>query len=371
MQGRLDLNDIGGGDKVQIEQTANELRKLGVEIDISTSLSTDYSPYDLIHIFQLDWVPEPYLYAKKAQKLNKPIVLSPIHHSVKEVAKFDELYAFGFRRLAKYLLNNQFLRDTLKNIYRSIFNFKKIYPTAVSLLLGFKTIQRKTLELSNKVLVQTKLEATDLMETYEVKIDWVKVPNGVGEVYITTTNYVNPLEFNDYILCVGRIEARKNQISVIHAVHKLRQRLNIDLQLVFIGPRNIEHHVEYNLLFDSIVAKNPWVHYLGRVAYEKMPSYFHFAKVGVSASWFETSGLTSLEALYCGSNPVAAGERQKEYLGNFAFYCEPDKIDTIEQAIEKAYFAPRPQLSDELKAQYTWKNAAIKTLEVYKELLNV
>jgi hypothetical protein len=62
MQGRLDLNDIGGGDKVQIEQTASELRKLGIDVAISTSLATDYTKYDLIHIFQLDWTPEKHFY---------------------------------------------------------------------------------------------------------------------------------------------------------------------------------------------------------------------------------------------------------------------------------------------------------------------
>ncbi|GIW69594.1 MAG: hypothetical protein KatS3mg101_0341 [Patescibacteria group bacterium] len=37
-----------------------------------------------------------------------------------------------------------------------------------------------------------------------------------------------------------------------------------------------------------------------------MPDYYRNAKVCVSASWFETTGLTSLEALFCGTNAVAA-----------------------------------------------------------------
>lgn len=372
MQGRVDLNDIGGGDKVQIEQTASELRLLrdDIVVDISTSLHTDYTNYDLIHIFQLDWTPETYLYAKKAAKQNKPIVISPIHHSVVEVAKFDELYAFGFRRLSRMFFTNQFSRDTLKNIYRSLFNYKKFYPTVISIILGLQNMQRKALKLSTVVLVQTNLEANDLISTYGVAIDAQVVPNGVGKAYIQAKEFKNHLSFENYVFCVGRIEARKNQLHIIQAVKNLRDAQDLDLQLVFAGPKNSKHHIEYVQIFEKLCAKYPWIHYLGSVPYENMPSYFHFAKVGVSASWFETSGLTSLEALYCGTNPVASGERAKEYLGDFAYYCQPEDINSISDAILKAYNAPRPIIPDDLKIQYTWETAAKKTLAVYERVLN-
>ena len=106
-----------------------------------------------------------------------------------------------------------------------------------------------------------------------------------------------------------------------------------------------------------------------KVSYEQMPHYYHFAKVGVSASWFETTGLTSLEALYSGTNAVASGERAKECLGELASYCYPYDTDSIQHAIEKEYYAPRPVVPDGLLKEYTWENAARKTLAVYEELM--
>ena len=103
--------------------------------------------------------------------------------------------------------------------------------------------------------------------------------------------------------------------------------------------------------------------------YEQIPSYYHFAKVGISASWFETTGLTSLEALLVGTNAVACGERAKEYLGRYASYCRPDNVDSIYEALINEYFAGRPKLPSDIINTYTWKNAAIKTLEVYKGLV--
>jgi len=41
MLGRIDLFQNRGGDTVQIENTAEELRNLGVEVDICSDLSVD------------------------------------------------------------------------------------------------------------------------------------------------------------------------------------------------------------------------------------------------------------------------------------------------------------------------------------------
>jgi glycosyltransferase involved in cell wall biosynthesis len=370
--GRIGLLEQGGGDKVQIENTAKELRKLGVEVDIKSGLKTDLTHYDLVHVFQLDWTPETYLYAKKVKDENKPLILSPIHHSVKEVTKFDTDYAFDFRRLSKFLFKEQHSRDTFKNVYRSVFNPKKAGPTFRSVVMGLKKMHKKTLSLSDVVLVQTKLEAKDLKETYDVDFKWEKIPNGVGEQFLNPESLENPFKnegFKDYILCVGRIEPRKNQLSIMESVDLLRNETGEDLQLVFVGKKSGRRHFEYIWRFNSLLKKYPWIRHIKRVPYEEMPSYYHFAKVGISASWFETTGLTSLEAIFCGANAVASGDRAKEYLGELAFYCTPNDISSIKKALLKAYNAPPPEISEKMRKEYTWENAAKKTLEVYKNSL--
>lgn len=368
MQARYDLFDIKGGDTVQIESTAAELRKLGIEVDITTSLKTDLSDYSVVHLFQLDWVPETYLYAKKNEDSDKPFILSPIHHSIKEVERFDEEYTFGLRRFSKMLFRKQEHRDTLKNVYRSFYDFRKLRPTIVSVLKGLRNMQRDTLRFADIVLVQTDLEAQDLSEVYDVDFDWIKIPNGVGSQFIWERDYIPAVESKDYILCVGRIEARKNQLSVIEAVKNLREKGDIRTDLVFVGNKS-RHHGEYVRKFDSLAKKYDWIRCIGSVPYEDMPSLYHFSKVCVSASWFESTGLTSLEALFCGSNVVASGDRAKEYLGEYASYCSPDDVSSIEAAITSEYLADRPFIPSEMRSEYTWENAAKKTKEVYERVL--
>jgi glycosyltransferase involved in cell wall biosynthesis len=100
-----------------------------------------------------------------------------------------------------------------------------------------------------------------------------------------------------------------------------------------------------------------------------MPSLYKFAKVCVSASWFETTGLTSIEAMFCGTNAVACGDRAREYLGDLVSYCRPDDINSIKTAIHSEFLAPRPAISAEMKHNFSWKTAARETLDVYESLL--
>ncbi len=375
MLGRTDIKSNPGGDLVQIEQTALELRKLGLQVDLKTTWHVDMSKYDLVHIFQLDWVSECFIYARDAKKAGKKVILSPIHHSIKEVELWEKQFAFGMRKIASTFLPTQFLRDTAKIVYRALFfDHAKLIPAFYAGVYGLKSLHKKTLELSDLVLVQTQAEVVDLKATYGVDFNWYVVPNGVGSNYIETTsqlaeNTTPPLAFTDYILCVGRIEARKNQLSVIKAIEKLRNETNKDLRLVFVG-RLSRTQKSYVTHFLNEVKSYDWITHLEWIDYSKMPSIYKFAAVSVSASWFETTGLTSLEALYCGCNAVASGSRAFEVLGDLVEYCDPANIDSIRDAIKKQLTKPKPILSNEFKRKYTWQKSAEKTLKLYNEVLN-
>lgn len=368
MWSRVDLFDIAGGDMIQMEITAAELRKLGVTVDISTDINANLSDYDIVHVFQMDWTPETYFYAEKAYKAKKPLILSPIHHSVKEVKRFDDEYGFGWRKITALLFHDQHQRDTMKNIYRSLTDHRKLVPTLHSIFMGLKNMHKKTLRMANVVLVQTEAEARDLKETYGVDIKWVKVPNGVGEQFTREQDFENTLGVEDYIICVGRIEARKNQLNIIKAVEEFKKNEEVDVDLVFVGKKNI-HHGSFIKEFEKKVAENSWITYVSYTPWDEMPALFHFAKVGVSASWFETSGLTSLEALFSGANVVASGGRAREILGSLASYCDPGDAHSIALAIKEQYDGPHTQVPAEMKQEYTWEVAAKKTKKVYEEAL--
>lgn len=366
---RSDCFKAKGGDMIQVENTYLELKKLGVDVTVSDKNNQDITEFDIVHLFQLDWTPETYLHANKAHKLKKKIIVSPIHHNVDEVKKFDNEYVFGLRRISKILFVDQFQRDTFKNIYRSILDINKALPTLYSMLIGLKEMNRRVLEWADCVLVQTKLEAEDLKKTYEVDFDWKIIPNGVSEIYTDKNKISNHFDFEDYIVCVGRIEPRKNNLSIIAAVKELRKETNKDIKLVFVGKKSTKHK-EYTSLFDLEVEKNKWIVFNNYVSYSAMPAIYKYAKVCVSASWFETTGLTLLEGLFMGANAVSTSPRAREILGDLCSYCEPDNINSITKALNKEYFKVRPKLPLSFREEYTWSNTAEKTLKIYRKILN-
>lgn len=370
MLGRTDLLTEGGGDKIQVENTAQELKKMGIDVDIETRFDVDMSSYDIVHIFQLDWGYEAYFHAVRAKKFNKPIVLSPIHHLLSEVKRHDDEFVFDYRRLTKYMFRDQFARDTYKMVYRCFFNLQKIKPTLITIFKGLKNMHKEVLKMSNVVLVQTNIEAQDLQKVYKVDIKWEKAPNGVGSQFIESKEkYENKLGLENYIISVGRMEPRKNHLTLIKAIEGLRRDTHIDLNLVLISRKVFKNHIEYTLRMNNEIKKHKWIHHVNAVPYDEIANYYHHAKVGVSLSWFESTGLTLLEALFCGCNVVSSSEPTKEYLRGYAQYCDPKDMTQIKEAILKAYKSPRPVVEESLKNEYTWKKAAEKTMEVYRGIL--
>ena len=111
--------------------------------------------------------------------------------------------------------------------------------------------------------------------------------------------------------------------------------------------------------------------FAGRVSQDELIDYYKKAKVHVLASWFETTGLSSLEAASQRCNVVITGKGDaKEYFEDYGFYCEPDSEKSIFEAVKKAAKADFDErLHTKIYKQYTWMHAAEKTLEAYREVL--
>lgn len=374
-QSRSDIFSIRGGDTLQMEETKKAIEKLdkSIKIDISTDLMpNNINKYDVIHLFNIDWIPETYIQAKWASSHNKPIVLSAIHHSESEVELFENKFRFGIRRLYNALIPWQSVRDVWKNIYRSIFNYKKIYPTVIQALRGIRNQQREILSVVDMVLVQTDLEAEDIKTDFKVKnFKWKKVVNGVNIDLFSKAKKDNKKRVKNTILSVGRIEPRKNQINIIKAFNLLSSTGLFDgLKLEFIGAVG-KNHREYEHVFRRLISENKDISYLGQVSQSVVANKMASSDVYVHASWFETTGLACIEAAYSGMTVVATGERVKEYLEDNAYYCSPDDVSSIRQAMEMALNNKKDlkSLQNMVEKKYSWEEAGKQTISVYNDLL--
>jgi glycosyltransferase involved in cell wall biosynthesis len=171
------------------------------------------------------------------------------------------------------------------------------------------------------------------------------------------------IEKNDkLVISVARIEGIKNQLNLIKALNGTAYKLLI------IGAPAPNQVCYYNMCKKT--AKNN-ITFIDHLPQHELVTYYEKAKVHVLPSWFETTGLSSLEAAAMGCNVVITDKGDaKEYFGDDGFYCDPASPLSIYDAVEKAASAPlNISLKDRVQRHYSWKQASLKTLQSYYQII--
>ena len=250
--------------------------------------------------------------------------------------------------------------EYLKVIVRALINNEKINSISY-LFLGQKGSIKLVAKKAACLLPNSFNEYERFQKKYGLKCRYKVVPNGIDD-NILKNELHSTLKESDLIICVGRIEPYKNQLEVIKALN------NTNFRLVIIGAHSANAASYYEECKNSAAGN---VILAGRVSQDELINYYKKAKVHVLASWFETTGLSSLEAASQRCNVVITGKGDtKEYFEDYGFYCEPHSEKSILNAVEKAAAADFDErLHTKIYQQYTWRHAAEKTLEAYKEVL--
>lgn len=364
-QTRINIYYSPGGDLIQIENTQKYLQKLGVKVDFSTKLEPDLKEYDLVHLFNLMSPEDIYIQYKNAVKQCKKIVISTIYGLYTEFEKnarggifqFFSNYCFSPYQI---LTIKSLLRDlTKKKIHRGYF---------LMLYKGSYSLMKEIIEYSDMLLPNSEKEALRIQNEFNLNIKnkYRVIPNSVN-----TTIFNDNLsekedsfkEFKDCILCVARIEGRKSILNLMRAVKDLPYKL------VFVGNFS-QNQKKYVRKVKKEAGKN--VFFLSSRSQQELKILYHRAKVHALVSWMETPGLSSLEAAVMNCNLVITKKGDtEEYFGNKAFYCEPNDVESIKNAIIEAYTAPiNIELKEKILKHYTWEQTAQKTKNAYEEVLS-
>jgi len=352
---RSTLYEVYGGDTVQMLATAKYLRQNGVDVDIKlTHEKIDYSPYDLLHLFNIIR-PADHLYHVK--KSRKPFVISTIYVDFKE---YERRQRKGISKWATRIFPPGRI-EYFKVIARLLKNGERIRSPEY-LWKGHKNSIRYLAKKAEVILPNSFSEALRFAKDYKVTVPFHVIFNGIDpEIFPPQSEEVK--RDPKLVLCVARIEGKKNQLKLIEALN------DTPFQLLIIG-KPAPNHLKYYEDCRRIAASN--VSFEGFVPIEKLQHYYRKAKVHVLPSWNETCGLSSLEAAYNGCNIVVTDKGDtKEYYHDHAWYCDPDDADSILQAVITAAEAPtRSDYIKEIDENFTWKNAASETLNAYQDVLH-
>jgi len=361
MQSRVSLFKVPGGDTIQILKTKEYLEKLGVKVDISLELEPKLDGYDLIHLFNLIRPQEVYLQAKNAKQRGKKVILSPIYVSYREYEKEGRGGILGC--LATFVNASQI--EYFKIFIRAMKNIEFHRGTRMVMLKGYAKLQNRILGMVDYLLPNSYSEMSRIIENFDIaSLRYSIIPNSADEnLFDLKVRIDKEMEkYRDCILCVARIEGRKNQLNLVRALN------DAPYTLVLIGDP-APNHQKYFKQIKKEAKKN--IHILGEINHNLLPQFYALAKVHVLASWMETTGLSSLEAGLMGCNLVITDRGDtKEYFKDYAYYCEPDSIVSIRNAVSQAYENPvNPQLRQYILDNFTWQKTAEKTLEVYKSVM--
>jgi glycosyltransferase involved in cell wall biosynthesis len=344
-----------GGDTVQIVKTAESLRARGISVDIRLSTEAiDYGPYDLIHFFNII---RPSDILRHIFRSKKPYVVSTIYVDYFE---FEASFRTGLAKfIFSYLSADQI--EFLKVLARRLRSGEPIVSPDY-LWRGHRRSVKYIIRHARCLLPNSRSEYDRLVARYGIHQKYRVVPNAVDTSLFNVPADDMGREPN-LVLCVGRIEGRKNQLQLIRALN------GTGYTLYLIGSASPNQLNYYNAC-KSAAAPN--VRFIPPVSQQELVRYYSSAKVHVLPSWFETTGLSSLEAAAMGCNIVITDKGDtREYFGDDAWYCDPASPATILDAVNGAASSPRREgLIRKIAETYTWGIAAAETAAAYEAIVS-
>ncbi|WP_205509337.1 glycosyltransferase family 4 protein [Longitalea arenae] len=350
---RSTLFTVKGGDTFQLINTAKQLKLLGIDVDIKlTNQEIKYQQYDLLHFFNLVRPADILCHITRSKK---PFVVSP---NLVNYFEYDQLYRKGIAgRLFRLLSKNNI--EYIKTIARWA-QRNDVLMTPSYLWKGHKKSIQTILQQAALVLPNSKLEYAQLAEYDTALPGHTVVPNGI-DPNLFHWNRSQPKEPN-LVLCVARIEGLKNQLNLIKALNNTKYRL------VVIG-NPAPNQLQYYQACRQQAAAN--ISFLQQIPQEALAGWYQKASIHILPSWFETCGLSTLEAAVMGCSVVITDKGYtREYIGQEAAYCDPASPESILEAVKRAAVTPASiTLRKKILDQYTWQQAARKTAAAYKQVL--
>lgn len=207
----------------------------------------------------------------------------------------------------------------------------------------------------------------------------VVVPNGVNPYFRRITDPIllgatqhkyrlkHPL-----VLAVGTQEPRKNHLGLIKAFYKAQQKKNGPAMLAIAGGNGWLYEETRQLVQELKIERK--VRFLGRVSDFELITLYSMADVFAFPSFSEGFGIPLIEAMACGAPVITSNTSSlPEVVGAAALQVDPYDIDALAATITRVL--ENPQLQAELRQkgyqrarQFTWEEAARKTLHIYQQL---
>jgi glycosyltransferase involved in cell wall biosynthesis len=214
----------------------------------------------------------------------------------------------------------------------------------------FRVVVPRAVRRAARVFTVSERTKADLVELYRVPAERIVVtPNGVDPAFSPGPGS------HDYVLAVGAVQRRKNQLAALEAASE------VGLPLVVVGPEK-----------DPALAaelRSGGARLEGFVPIDRLAELYRGAACLVQSSRFEGFGLPVVEAMASGTPVVAVDDPALREVGASAAVLVPE--DGLAEGVRTA-LGERERLVAaglERARAFSWRAAAERTLAVYREIL--
>lgn len=351
MRNRENALSNPGGDTVVMLRTAEELRKRGIHVDIDVQCEQIICNYDVVHLHNFATPRHTEVLARQCVDAGVPYVVTTMYE---DAPLFYNQMTAQAQAFFSYIQSGQPADqfDTFMAPVRSC--------TAAAMLDNTWTAKHAAALIASgdreKATLERDYPDAGWITTYRLGSD-LGYPDIDGSLFETNTG------LSDFVLCVGRVESRKNQLMLLKALE------DSELPVVF-ATGGFTYQPQYARACTAFKRKGK-TFFLNRLEDNVLASAYAAARVHVLPSWYELPGIVSQEAAKRGTNVVVTDNgTARDYFGNTAYYCRPDDPQSVCSAVRDAFDSPTRQGLSESVSDCSWENAAYRVLDIYRKILD-
>ncbi|HEX2960122.1 MAG TPA: glycosyltransferase [Chitinispirillaceae bacterium] len=334
-----------GGDTRVMEQMKNALESRGHQITICAGFPKDISKFDIVHAFNSTLSMFTDAFAARAISVGVPFVVTSLQE---DFPRYLNKAIMTFRLFEKYIDMGQ-----PENFFDKQFEMVKMQNPGPFLTSPL------ALSHAAAVLVSGNEEAA-VIKRYFPSVHIKMGPFGFSfkNMIADPSLFERTYNVKEFVLCVGRLEMRKNQLMLLKALE------NDSIPLVFVGG-GVNYQPNYEQLCKAYKRKGPTL-FLNRLSEELLASAFAAASVHCLPSWYELPGLVTIEAAGYGCPVVQSSWGTiADYCKDLLITCEPDDYQSIKAAVYKGLNSKRSNDSIEKIKRLSWESAADNIIEAY------